>query len=434
MCAVIDNKGEPIKDDAGRIKTKHHGEANLTGSIIGQEQDPNKKTIFRMGDYEGLSGLVHEVGKNNPLNLNEIEGREDISQDLKGALCTVASLIYAMESHETVVTSVQGANPKSFFRTTEIFAIMNNPKVKYIEILTENMSKVGADGHGPISSSKPLSKNEAYQILRDEWLDSSIKKFEKASKDYKKVSQEYEKVSKEQEKLSKEYEEYKQKSQDHTPESDKSHTEALASAGQLYESGKKALASARQLEELSKNALASARQNLVEEHIIAKTMSISTHPFTKDILYPANEDIAYKEEDREREVERMRKIQNIKGTGVDFARSSSEGKEGPDKTSKKEEDIISGIIYTVMAMGNTLGTDERRDFPRLTSQFFDYYKEQQNSKVTEQDKIEAIVKKSGVNKSLGGIGRKTSLDISKNHSRQTLPNNKPPFHKSNSIE
>jgi hypothetical protein len=149
------------RDQEGKF-IEHHGKAT---ALNFQKQSVNNGTtpVVLMEDFEG---------EKNVLVLNDYEKRTDISPFILSAVCASAS--YAKSVQDTILTSVKGAAINSFFRTNELPVIMNNPNIKTII----NVSRDDPQG-------KFYSKKEAYHVLRDEWLETTIKEFKEAAEKFK---------------------------------------------------------------------------------------------------------------------------------------------------------------------------------------------------------------------------------------------------------
>jgi hypothetical protein len=115
--------------------------------------------VSMMKDHEGKDGV---------LSLDELE-RSNIDRSVLSAACAIASYSYASSASGTVMLSVKGAAPSSFFRDVEFPVIIGNDKVEKVIIASKD------DPEG-----KEMSKSEGYHYLRDEWLESSIKRYNSA--------------------------------------------------------------------------------------------------------------------------------------------------------------------------------------------------------------------------------------------------------------
>ncbi len=136
----------------GSVKT-HHGREM---ALHFQASHP-KKNVRLMQNYEGTNGIFV---------LDEYEKRKDVPKPIIDAVGAFSSISFAKNSGESVVTSVKGASISSYFRTVELPVIMRCEHISKIH----NISREDPEG-------VTYPKKEAYHVLRDEWLESSKKRF-----------------------------------------------------------------------------------------------------------------------------------------------------------------------------------------------------------------------------------------------------------------
>lgn len=287
---------QPVLNEKGEQQYRHHGNANLQEfGDPGTGYNDHTPEEYKYTPIQALRGLEDQIGFRKGqgiLSLGDIENRTDLSQEQKQAICALQSFAYAEAAEGPVVTSVQGANPKSFFRTTEIFSIMNNPNITGIQILSEDMDKVNKNGIGKITLSKVLDKKEGYHTLRDEWVESAIKQYQKIENSLNNSSPE------------------------------KQHS--------------------------LKAAMDSAREILAREQALAEHMQNETHPFSKNGFYDKDKAPQYDDNDRARERKRCQNIEAILVGKKDIEKTHTLEQKNAFKRDldAKKMDSIDKVLYT----------------------------------------------------------------------------------------
>ena len=238
------------------VNKKHHGHDNALKHV--SDAAHSGKPVLLLEHYEGKE--VPELMK--------VEASDVIPQNAKDFMYACSSRNFASEANDEVRTSVQGASPYSFFRTTELYVVMNNPAINTITILTE-----GEDGKVTTQS---MPKQEAYHALRDEWIDSSIAKHEKAAQEKRNAQKELRKVKA---KL--------------LSEKDESKREKISTR---LDEAKNKLDTAEKLLESSEKVLAT-------EYAVSRHTLHQEQPFSKGGLY--QESPKYSEEDKKKETARL---------------------------------------------------------------------------------------------------------------------------------
>jgi hypothetical protein len=169
-----DAKGSTIHtqelDKEGHHVFIHHGNVNAR-----QYEWDNTNRAVMMSSLEG--------GKIQPLD--EVESDPTLTVQQKRSICALSSFAYARNARGTVTTFVQGANSNSFFRTTELVALMNNSNVHSIKIGTEDLSKpIDGDINRGTKQCEEYSKMEGYHNLREGWVDSAIQRYNDCKRQY----------------------------------------------------------------------------------------------------------------------------------------------------------------------------------------------------------------------------------------------------------
>ncbi|MEY3196648.1 MAG: hypothetical protein RLZZ59_14, partial [Pseudomonadota bacterium] len=251
---------------------------------------------------------------------SKIEINPDLSSEEKNLICALQSLLYAKAAQGNVVTSVQGANPDSFFRTTEIYSIMNNPKITAIQIMSEDMVEASKrpDGIGTRTLGPPLDKKIAYHMLRKQWMDSAIEKYEMAQQN-------------------------------------------LLDASDAQKP-------------LCTSAFTSAYEALRKEQEIAKYMYNEPSPFSKKGFYDKDLAPEYDAEDRKQETERIVKIQKILDKTAPYIMTNleDERKVSEDKIqnyvtelNKKEMGDVDKILIVSKTIIESMNKEYAKDLEKI---------------------------------------------------------------------
>jgi hypothetical protein len=325
----IDEKHDTLLDqDPASYKQifRHHGHENIRefGDNIPRKYPEIDRTssddqtgIMVLNNFETQTGDKKEK---KILDLAEIEQDPSLSPQVKELLCASQSFLYAKAGRGNIVTSVQGASPHSFFRTTEIFAIMNNPNITGMQILSENKeeARISPDGIGTRTLSAPVDKKTGYHMLRDEWVESAVAKYDIATKN-------------------------------------------LLSA---------------QKSEITKftELFISAREELIKEQEIAKCMSVQTHPFTKKNLYDKNLSPQYDDADKTKESGRIANIQKILDSTpsalmsqIDANASDAKIKGFVDNLLNDKMHDVDKILFTVTQITSQMNTEHAKDQKRIAA-------------------------------------------------------------------
>lgn len=149
-------------------KTEHHG---LGNALRAQKEHEEFTTL---ADFE--------KAKAEMIKLDELER---VCKDSKvlDAVCALQSLLFASSAQDAIAVSVNGAGYRSYFRAVELNAIMNNENIKSVSIISEDSKSINEDGFGALKIDNLIDKKTAFHKLRDEWLDSTILKHQKAVND-----------------------------------------------------------------------------------------------------------------------------------------------------------------------------------------------------------------------------------------------------------
>jgi len=150
------NKVEEKIGADGKPFIIHHGHR-----LAKEWQAEHINTSVVLGNLEGKNGIP---------KLNDVEKNPNLSANEKMTLCAGLSKSYAEGASGEVVACVFSAKPTSFFRKAELPILMANQNVSHVTLVSIENPK-----------GTKYSKNEAYEILRDEWLESSIERFNQAS-------------------------------------------------------------------------------------------------------------------------------------------------------------------------------------------------------------------------------------------------------------
>jgi len=137
----------------------HHG--NKTAREWANSHAPEGKKAVLMSDLES-----HTPG--SPRKLDDYE-KSQTDKNVLDAVCAAQSQAYAKSAKDSVLLSVKGAAPASFFRQIELPEILENKAVDKMIIASRDDPK-GTE----------YSKAQGYEALKNQWMDSSVQNYQAA--------------------------------------------------------------------------------------------------------------------------------------------------------------------------------------------------------------------------------------------------------------